>query len=392
MTAPTYAEPPPGGLPLNEAWEQWRDPGLLAKYRETAHKIPRQWSIADTEVFRLRRVAAQEWRDVINSFKKILQEGELVALGREGSFDAPMRAISREAWQGAKSIWKSGRVTTADGKTYYGVHVYEAAVLKNLTRPDEHLVMGVDKAPPANLMQRKSSKEGTPIVGAALVHASPEAIAAYTAARETWEKAGKPTRIRIDKFKIHSSIAQKSFLPDNRPYVEKDDDTWTALSIAEKALIASFWSRVASGDCLLVGFREDIEQQAVVPREILDTLTIEYARQLATTPGKTVYHRLVVFERDDYAALNAPQQGPSAKTEDFRRKKKPPHLNKRVWAVVREMADAGELEGCTQASVVETIRQRLGESPAKRLTIKGYVHVVWKAELERSRKKSKAPR
>ncbi len=392
MAKPSYIDPPAGGLPLNEAWEQWRDPGLLAKYRETARKIPRQWSITDTGVFRLRRVAAQEWRAVINSFKKSLLDGKLIALGREGSFDAPMKAISREAWQGAKSIWKSGRVTTADGKTYYSVHVYEPAVLEDLTRPDERLVMALDEVRLSDVMQAKRSMAGTAIVGAALVHASPTAIAAYTAARGTWEKAGKPTRIRIDKFKIHSSIAQNSFLPDNRPYVEKDDDTWTALGLAEKALVASFWRRVAVGDCLLVGFREDIEQQAVVPREILDTLTIDYARQLATTPGKTVYHRLVVFERDDYAALPAPQQSPSAKTEDSRTNKRALPLNKRVWAMVREMADAGELEGCTQASITETIRQRLGESRARRLTIKGYVHVVWKAELERSRKKPKAPR
>lgn len=392
MDKPSYPDPPAGGLPLNEAWEQWRDPELLAKYRETARKIPRQWSIADRDVFRLRRVAAQEWRDVIASFKQILHDGKLIALGREGSFDAPMSAIAREAWQHAKPLWKSGRVNTPDGKSYYSVHVYEPAVLEKLTRRDEHLVMPLDEAPLADVVQVRRNMEGTPIVGAALVHASPEVIAAYAAARETWEKAGRPTRRKIDRFRMHSSTVEQSFLRDGRPYVEVDDDTWKALRETEKALIASFWRRLAAGECVLVGFREDTERHAIVPPEILDTLTFDYPRQLAITAGKTVYHRLVVFERDDYGALNAPQRSPSPSKGKSRTVEKPPPLNKRVWAIVREMADAGELEGSTQASVIETIRQRLGESPAKRLTIKGYVHIVWKAELERSRKKSKAPR
>lgn len=395
----SFQDAPAGGLTLEQALERWRDPQLWAKNVEAARNKPRQGHFSDPSFWRLRREASSASRAVVADFKRKLREGHLVALGRGESFDAPLKAISQEAWQGATYSLARGTVTTQDGRTHYAVRIYDREAYDRLIANQKE----ANLADPLVPLQVRSTAEGTPIGVAEYHHAARDKLDAYVDALARWQEKGKPTTTKVDKFRMHTAFLRDSTrIDDDKSYVEIEDETWQALKTAEAALRPSLNRRLLNGECGLQGFREDTEEQSRIPVEVLATLKIELSRGIATTAGGRTYHNLVVYERDDYerfalekqAATPASGTSPASLQAPSKQRAAKDALSTQVHDELLALRAAGKVNGTkgNQAAIIREICERLGIGKDRIGTVRQYVMQGWPSELRQRREKAGKPR
>ena len=124
---------PRDGLTLHQAFLRYVDPQLLEALQQAAQQGNfRGPVIIGSDRDKARRTYHLRNSDALESFRRKLREGTLVAWGAEGSPTAERRPIPPHAWQYLRpSDWRRGTLEGPDGLRIYGAKVFERTAVES---------------------------------------------------------------------------------------------------------------------------------------------------------------------------------------------------------------------------------------------------------------------